>query len=366
MSEANALRSLNAVCPYYTMFPLTFPLSRLRYARPGDWVLDPFCGRGTTNFAARLRGLNSIGMDISPVAVAIAKAKFAWAAPDEVARLAASIIRTRTAHEVPEGEFWTRCFHPHTLRDICKLRESLVERCDSDTQVLLRAVVLGILHGPRNVGKPTYLSNQMPRTYATKPTAAIRFWKAHELRARYVDAADAIERRCKFSLSQLPPRGRGMAVSGDSVNADFRDFGATFKWVITSPPYFQMNTYVSDQWLRAWFVGGSPDVDYSTKDQAGTGRPVAFEQKLSHVWTNIARSCRRGAHLYVRLGSIPSSPSKAAHILRNSVTSSDAGWHIRSVRSAGHAGCGKRQADQFGIALGGAIEEFDLHAVLGG
>jgi len=40
------------------MFPLDFPLDILRKrALPGDRVLDPFCGRGTTNFAARLVGL---------------------------------------------------------------------------------------------------------------------------------------------------------------------------------------------------------------------------------------------------------------------------------------------------------------------
>jgi DNA modification methylase len=49
--------ALNAVCPYYTMFPIEYPLSILR---PADKrrlrVLDPFCGRGTTIFAARLLG----------------------------------------------------------------------------------------------------------------------------------------------------------------------------------------------------------------------------------------------------------------------------------------------------------------------
>jgi site-specific DNA-methyltransferase (adenine-specific) len=36
---------------------------------PGDTVLDPFCGSGTTLLAAELLGRNSIGIDISPEAV---------------------------------------------------------------------------------------------------------------------------------------------------------------------------------------------------------------------------------------------------------------------------------------------------------
>jgi len=42
------LLRLNAVCPYFTIFPLQFPFNRLAKAKPGQVVLEPFCGRGTT------------------------------------------------------------------------------------------------------------------------------------------------------------------------------------------------------------------------------------------------------------------------------------------------------------------------------
>ena len=72
MTTSSAM-ALNAICPYFTMFPLGFPLRILRErAARADWVLDPFCGRGTTNYAARVLGLPSLGVDSSPVAVAIA------------------------------------------------------------------------------------------------------------------------------------------------------------------------------------------------------------------------------------------------------------------------------------------------------
>ena len=68
--------ALNAICPYFTMFPLDFPHSVLASrARSGECVLDPFCGRGTTNFAARLLGLPTIGIDTDLVAMAATEAK---------------------------------------------------------------------------------------------------------------------------------------------------------------------------------------------------------------------------------------------------------------------------------------------------
>lgn len=79
MSRYNPLVRLNAVCPYYAMFPLALPLQVLANALPEEWGLDPFCGRGTTLYAARLLGLPAVGIDINPVTAALAEAKLATA-----------------------------------------------------------------------------------------------------------------------------------------------------------------------------------------------------------------------------------------------------------------------------------------------
>ena len=36
--------------------------------KPGDWILDPCCGSGTTLLAARLEGRNAVGFEIDPQA----------------------------------------------------------------------------------------------------------------------------------------------------------------------------------------------------------------------------------------------------------------------------------------------------------
>jgi len=65
MKRTVTIDALNAVCPYYTMYPLNFPLSVLkRHGRRSEWALDPFCGRGTTNFAARLLGMQTTRYDV--------------------------------------------------------------------------------------------------------------------------------------------------------------------------------------------------------------------------------------------------------------------------------------------------------------
>ena len=101
------LEALNGICPYYTMFPLSFPLRQLKNARRGDWVIDPFCGRGSTNYAARLYGLPSMGVDVNPVAAAIAQAKGVSATPQEVISVCERILVSgEEPKSVPEGQFW--------------------------------------------------------------------------------------------------------------------------------------------------------------------------------------------------------------------------------------------------------------------
>ena len=109
------------------MFPLDFPVRVLSgRAEPGQWVLDPFSGRGTTNYAARLLGLPSIGIDSSPVAAALTEAKLANATPEEIVETATRIIGSAPPpNDLPHGQFWKLAFHPRVLETLCKLREAL-------------------------------------------------------------------------------------------------------------------------------------------------------------------------------------------------------------------------------------------------
>src|SRR5262245_38221502 len=86
--------ALNAVCPYFTMFPLEYPLKILRN-HPADKVVDPFCGRGTTVYAARIKGVAVVGVDISPIAVAIAGSKLSTIDGSVAVDLASKILERR-------------------------------------------------------------------------------------------------------------------------------------------------------------------------------------------------------------------------------------------------------------------------------
>lgn len=356
---------MNGVCPYFTMYPLSFPYRRLAEHRAGTRVLDPFCGRGTTNFAARLHGIESVGIDSNPVAAAVAAAKLTAATAEEVSAACEQAFREVRRGSVPAGEFWEMCYHEDTLADIARLR-TYFQNCArlSRAEVVLRAIVLGLLHGPKVKGVPTYLSNQMPRTYATKPASAVAYWRRTGDRAPVVDVRGAIKRRAEYLLNDSPPTAGGRVRMGDSrKKAAYEDIGR-FDLVVTSPPYLGMRTYWPDQWLRNWFVGGPATVEYAPAAQITSQDVDTFVGDLAKVWKNTASVCKPMAKLVIRFGALPSYDTDPASLIKSTLTKADAGWEISTIRGAGLASKGRRQAEQFGGDASDPIEEIDVHCRL--
>lgn len=357
---------LNRICAYYAMFPLSFPYHQLRRARPGQWVLDPFCGRGTTNFAARLLGLPSMGIDSSPVATAIASAKLCDVTPSHVVDACRSILSNEDeASHVPSGEFWELCFHPETLEEICRAREALLRECGSPRRKALRALMLGLLHGPVRKGAPAYLSNQMPRTYATKPGSAVRFWERHKLNPPRVPVLELVERRAEFYLSHRLPSCTGEILRRDSRRELPSEYERRFERIVTSPPYLGMNQYLRDQWLRGWFVGGPDRPTGDSSPQIKSEDENTFVTDLAKAWTSAGRACKTGARMTIRFGSIPSQGGDPRVAIRESLMRADCGWRILAITDAGPSSRGKRQSGQFTPTPGKPVDEIDVHAILG-
>jgi hypothetical protein len=359
--------AFNAICPYYTMFPLEYPLHIIRkHKADAPVILDPFCGRGTTIYAARKLGLKSYGFDTSPIAAAIARAKLASASLEDVIALAEKLI-TKPPKQIPETAFFKRAFSKATLRELCSLREGLLaEKNPSDASAILRAAALGCLHGPmiKGHGSPSYFSNQMPRTFSSKPDYSVRFWKERDLFPPKVSVMDVIKKKLE-RISDLDSDAHGRTLN---VRCSDARKAKTFAGIpdaaltITSPPYYGMRTYVQDQWLRMWFMGGADEIDYDSPAQLCHTGHDAFIADLAKVWKNVHKHSIEGAHLYVRFGTLPSAKSDAKYLLKSSLEEAE-GWDLVSVRNAQTADAGKRQADQMGMESEPS-EEYDFHAIL--
>jgi DNA methylase len=357
--------ALNAICPYFTMFPLEYPLQIIKkHKHDNPTVVDPFCGRGTTIYAARKGGLRSYGFDSSRIAVAIARAKLSSSSSNAVEALAAELLEHEPKN-IPDTAFFRHAYSQSTLRELCSLREGLlgIDK-ETDASALLRAAALGCLHGPRanNLSQSGYFSNQMPRTFASKPDYSVRYWKKHGLIAPRVSVLNVIKRKLEriVDLNSTQVGNFRRVKCADARQAThYRNMSGRIL-VVTSPPYYGMKTYVQDQWLRNWFLGGPGEVDYETDTQLSHSSHEDFIRDLARVWTHL-RNRASGIDLYVRFGTIPSFKSDAQKLFRSSLEESKR-WRLVYTQRANTASTGRRQADQM-QSESSAADEFDFHAV---
>lgn len=117
---------------------------------------------------------------------------------------------------------------------------------------MLRAICLGALHGPlsKSPEQRGYFSNQMPRTFASKPDYSVRFWQERGLRPVATDVMGVIERRVeRLELDTLPTcRGNSRISAADArLEKGYSHMPSRIDLVITSPPYYGMRTYIADQ-----------------------------------------------------------------------------------------------------------------------
>lgn len=363
MAIAAAQKYLNGICPYFTMFPLDFPLAILKgRARNHQSVLDPFCGRGTTNFAARLIGLRSLGVDSSPVATAITAAKLVQVSPSGILAEAQEILANVEPKGMPSSDFWTWAYHADNLIQLCQFRTAFLDDCSSPARTALRGIILGALHGPKQKTFQSYFSNQCPRTYAPKTGYATRYWKSRKMRPARVDSLDIIERRANRYYGSLSLGGGDVRLCDSRVPTSVtpKEGTSRFSWVITSPPYYGMRTYIPDQWLRNWFVGGKATVDYSSELQLVHSSPEEFAADLRIVWDNVAKACEPDATMVVRFGGISDRRAEPLTLAKSSFKGSS--WRLSTICRAGSASEGKRQADAFLRNRSKPIIEYDLWA----
>ena len=338
-------------------------MRQLAREEQGDWVFDPFCGRGTTAFAAMMHGLNVVSVDINPVATAITRAKSSTAKPHEIVNFARVLINEQEVVDLPTGEYWRHAYKPKVLRQICSIREGLFGQTD-DTSNALRGVMLGCLHGPIQ-GSPSYFSNQMQRTFSPKPNYAVTYWKRNALRPPDIDVIEIIRKKANRAFGDdLWFRSKSIVYESDIRT--FNDPGVRFSHIVTSPPYLGMKSYGPDQWLREWFIGGPPYPDYNQRGQIGFSGYDNIVNSLATVWSKAAEWSRPGARLSIRFGVFGKMEVNCRQLIKDSINLSDSGWRHIFTRDAGlPPRANSRQATQMGkVAKSQAKSDYDFRFML--
>jgi hypothetical protein len=303
--------SFHPMCSYLASFPAALTHAFIaRYSRPGDVVLDPFSGRGTTPLQACAEGRIGVGNDLNPFAHLLTASKvrpatraaavtrltqlrLAWHAESEpwlalARRVIAHPVDTRVPvagsrdpdalEELVPSEV-ALAFHPDTLAQLLFVRTTL--DLEDRTDGFLAAAITGILHGK----SASYLSELMPNTFSMAPRYVREFAARTEFASPRRDVFDGLAAKLGRLFRQAPPPIEGIALLGDArdvapcAREALRDRGRPerARLVVTSPPYLRVVKYGYYNWLRTWFLGFDARLIDATLDDAHHREPyLAF------------------------------------------------------------------------------------------
>jgi len=346
------------------MFPEQFVRKHVvGHTEPGDVVFDAFSGRGTTVLESLLVGRRAFGTDTNPVAVCLSNAKANPPTLETVLRrlrLLEQSCSTSPSEEAPEfrDEFFTLCFHSHTLSQLIALRNALSWRTDQ-VDCFIAAVALGCLHGESHKTTNCF-SNRMPRTISTKKTYSVGWWRSRDLQPPHRDVFAILRRMAEYRLATEIPQQRGRVLETDArlSGTAFPELEGRVKLVVTSPPYLDMTDYQEDQWLRLWFLGGDP---WPSRGHADDRHRAAdtYWNFLSGVWSGIRPLVATGSVFVVRIGGTRVDFATARDRLLDSFQRAF-GHSVHPLDEGYSSSILGRQTNNFRPGTSGRREEFDF------
>lgn len=248
-----------------------------KISRPGQTILDPFCGSGAVLIEALLHGRNAIGVDFNTLAVALGVAKTTVYDTSILEKQLQEILRRAIRcsrphiYDFPNAEYW---FTPATLRKLGQLKTTLdryLPAINPSYRYFWRAVAFSIvrkcskadMRGPKPFISKTARVNRAGRHFDPIRLFESEARKWFLIEDRYLEALRANPSKATANLIHGDSRRLSRLVSGKKVDA-----------VITSPPYLSAQDYYrSSKLQRLIFEGVSAEqlIEWS-RDIIGTDR----------------------------------------------------------------------------------------------
>lgn len=320
LPERERTRHVHRLHPYLGKFiPQIVEVFLRKYFRPGDTVLDPFSGSGTTLVQANELGVNSVGYDISAFNVLLTRAKTKKydlrTVRSEILDILESVQRsTQTSSQQPtlwringngdeaetdsSSEYLHRWFAPQALKELSTYRELI---SSYENQDILKVL---LSRSARSARLTTHFDLDFPDAPQTEPywcykhsrtctptTTAFQFLKRYSL--------DTIRRLEEFALVRTD--AEVTIKHEDSREANIPRVNG----VITSPPYVGLIDY-HEQHRYAYELLGLVDKSEGEIGAAQRGSSQKaqrdYQQSIAQVFRNACSSMPPGGHLVIVAG----------------------------------------------------------------
>ena len=286
--KENTQQHLHAIHSYPARFIPQIPNKAIRtWTNPGEVVLDPFCGCGTTLLESVILGREAIGIDNNAVACLISRAKVADYTDEDIkiltdflSKIDEKLSTLSKPLELPEYHNVSYWFSDDALKDLGKIK-AIINQLPEKPGAFAMAIFSAIIVRVSNQDSDTRYA-RIKKSY--DQGNAIEWFKS-----RLVDALKRLKAIATLSKAQAVVHcidGRDLSVIPDgSVNL-----------IVTSPPYINAYDYHKYHRHRLHWIDGSVELardteigkhDTFTRPKATPDRYFEDMQKCFAEWKRV-------------------------------------------------------------------------------
>jgi site-specific DNA-methyltransferase (cytosine-N4-specific) len=275
-------RHVHSLASYPSKFIPEIPRWAIeRYSAPGDVVLDPFAGSGTTAVEALLLGRSAVSVDLSPYAALLSQAK-TTRVPEAELREAAAALEDAARHsaELPEAarirfsldDFWFSLGH---LDEFARLLAFVEDQLPVTSLPFFKAVLASTIRSfsYQDAGQIKVKRDPRKVMRGTRSPSEL-------LLTRLPGAVDRLAR-----YGALAPEGGAHSVHQASAEAFLSEWptGAA-NLIVTSPPYINAMNYAMIQRYELLLLGLVPPSTLNSHQASyiGTERVYARDYGTLH------------------------------------------------------------------------------------
>ncbi len=275
--------------PYPAKFPPQLPKAILEeFARPGQTVLDPFCGSGTTLIEARLQGVHATGVDINGLSCLISQVKATPLTKPQLDLLERKIqwlsnecrswqIGNAKTMELPEFDRLTHWFQDNVAQELAFLKHLIWEIEDPKIRNLFKVALSSII---------VRVSNQESDTrFAAIQKNIPDGFTLNLFHERLIEFQKKIQ---EFSALFNGHWANVQVYNTDARQLTFLD-AESFDLVITSPPYANTYDYYLYHKFRKYWL--EIDVHFAQYNEIGSRREFSSLKKDPQKWINDLAQC---------------------------------------------------------------------------
>lgn len=237
--KIDALNSINNPLSIHGIYPYRGKISALdaesiiKQLQGGKkTLLDPFCGSGTIIYEATKRGINSIGVDLNPLAIWLSKGKIQSlnTTEDQIMKEVNKIItlaRNNTKSKTM-NDWSIKFFHKNTAKEIMNILPYFNKMSDYTKAAFLGAIALSA----RGCNHYKWTSSTVGKNMPTKNY--IDFYKKFLYKAKKHLEYSGIEIKKNCKIFERDAKELSKFLKPNSID-----------YIFTSPPYFDALDYTA-------------------------------------------------------------------------------------------------------------------------